>query len=606
MKISAKEWILFILVAILCLGLWYKFEYPNFSFVDLSVDKEEALARAESYLQSLRINTQPYSKAIVFNTDDWPDRYLQKTLGIRAEEEFIKKHDYELFFWQVRFFKEFQKEEFSVIISPKSGEILSFDHLIDDAQPRDVLEKDFARGKAEGFLKNAYRFNLNDYEFHEEKIKRYDSRIDYSFSWEKKGVRIPWRQDQGIAKLLTGATVSGLEVRRFYKGVLDIPEKFGRYIENQLILGQYISSFAFLLFMFLLACSVFVMAKRKDNIAFRLSKKWFLYLGLFIILANTANIVNNLQAILIDYPTSSNKASFLGISSIKLIITIIFFSLSFILPGFAGESLHSEVFPQNRQGSFLHYIRSTFFSRGIAKSITLGYLLFFIMLGLQAVIFYFGQRYLGVWKEWVRLTQLSSSYLPFLSAFAIAVTASFSEEIIYRLFAISWIKKYFKNTILAVIVSALIWGFGHSAYAIFPVWFRGIEVSLIGLLFGFMFIKYGLIPLIIAHYLFDVFWGVSAYILGHSPKYLFTGSIFTLAIPLIFATIAYFMNREEKEKEIKIVLNTTEEYNLNILITFITAKKSQGLSPEAIKVELLYHNWDITLIELAIKDVFKA
>jgi len=604
MKISAKGWILFVLIAILCLGLWYKFEYPYFSFVDLSVNKNEALTRAQSYLQSLRINTQTYSKAIIFNTDDWPDRYLQKTLGIRVEEEFIKKHDYELFFWQVRFFKEFQKEEFFVTISPKSGEILSFDHLIDDAQPREVLEKDLARRKAEEFLKNTYGFNLNNYEFHEEKIKRYDSRIDYSFSWEKKGVRIPWRQDQGVAKLLTGATVSGLEIRRFYKGVLDIPEKFGRYIENQLILGQYISSFAFLLFMFLLACSVFVIAKRKYNIAFRLSKKWFLYLGLFIILTNMANIVNNLQAILIGYPTSSNLASFFGISSIKLIITIIFFSLSFILPGLAGQSLHSEVFPENRQGSFLHYIRSTFFSHGITKSITLGYLLFFIMLGLQAVIFYFGQRYLGVWKEWVRLTQLSSSYLPFFSAFAIAVTASFSEEIVYRLFAISWIKKYFKNTILAVIVSALIWGFGHSTYAIFPVWFRGIEVSLIGLLLGFMFIKYGLIPLIIAHYLFDVFWGVSAYILGHSSKYLFTGSIFTLAIPLIFAIIAYFMNREEKEKEIKISLNAVEEYNLNILITFMTAKKSQGLSPEAIKEELLYHNWDITLIELAIKDVF--
>ena len=606
MKISLKAWVIFILVAVLSIGLWHKFEYPNFTFVDLSVNKNEALTRAQSYLQSLGINTQTYSKAIVFNTDDWPDRYLQKTLGIRAEEEFIKKHNYELFFWCVRFFKEFQKEEFFVIVSPKSGEILSFEHLIEDAQPREVLEKNLAKEKAEGFLKNTYGFNLSDYEFHEEKIKRYDSRIDYSFSWEKKGVYIPWDKDQGIAKLLIGATVSGLEVRRFYKGTLDIPEKFRRYIENQLLLGQYISSFAFLLFMFLLASSVYIVAKRKDNIAFRLSKNWFLYLCAFIVLINAVNILNNLQSIMIGYPTSSNKASFFGISLIKLIITIVFFSASFILPGFAGESLHREAFPENKYSSFLYYIRSTFFSRGITKSIILGYLLFFIMLGLQAAIFYFGQRYLGVWKEWVRLTQLSSSYLPFVSAFAIGATASFSEEIVYRLFGINWIKKYFKNTVLAIIVSALIWGFGHSAYAIFPVWFRGIEVSLIGFLFGFIFIKYGLIPLLIAHYLFDVFWGVAAYILGHSPKYLFTGSIFTLAIPLIFAIIAYFMNREEKEKEIKIVLNATEEYNLNILIMFITAKKSQGLSPEAIKAELLYHNWDIALIELAIKDVFKA
>jgi membrane protease YdiL (CAAX protease family) len=234
----------------------------------------------------------------------------------------------------------------------------------------------------------------------------------------------------------------------------------------------------------------------------------------------------------------------------------------------------------------------------------LGYILFVILLGYQATIFYLGQKYLGVWKEWFRLTQLSSSYIPFLTAFVIGSSASLNEEILFRLFGISWAKRYLKNTILAVILTSVIWGLGHSGYAIFPVWFRAIEVGLMGVLFGIIFIRYGLLPLIVAHYLLDVFWGVAAYILGSSSVYLFAGSMGILVMPLVFAAAAYFINKEEKEREIETMLDAHQRYNLDILIAFVSLKKSQGTSVQTIKEELILHEWDTSLIDLAIKEVF--
>lgn len=416
---------------------------------------------------------------------------------------------------------------------------------------------------------------------------------------------IPWQKDQGQAKLLIGVTISGNETREFYKGALDIPEKFKRHIENQLVFGEYLSSFGFLLFIFLLASSAYIIVRRRNNIVIRICKKWFVYLGVFIIIINVLFILNNMQSLIIVYPTSTYLASFIGIYFVKVITGLIFVALSFTLPAFAGESLRSEIFPENKYGSFLHYIKSTFYTRQIAKTIVFGYLVFFIMLGLQAAIFHFGNRYLGVWREWVTLAQLSSTYFPFASAFIIASTASFSEELVYRLFGISWLKKCFKKTILAVLFTSLIWGLGHTAYAIFPVWFRGIEITILGLLFGFIFVKYGLIPLLVAHYLFDVFWGSAAYVLGRSSTYLFVTSLLVLAVPLAFAVIAYCTNKEDKEREIEIMLNATEKYNLNILINFVSSVKSQGQDAASIKKELLLHNWDITLVDLAISGVFK-
>lgn len=606
MKISTKEWILFVLIAIFCFGLWSKFGYPWFFFVDLSINKKEALLRAEKYLDAYGVNIKEYSKAIVFDSDDWADRYLQKTIGLEAEEGFISRHNYELFSWIIRFFKQLQKEEFVITISPKTGEVLSFDHLIEDIESRPNVDKNIARQKAEEFLKTNFGIDLENYDFHEEKIKRYEKRIDYGFSWEKKNVYIPWKKDEGGAKLLIGATVSGNEIRQFYKNRLDVPEKFRRYIDRQVILGEYLSSFYFLVFAFLITASIYVIIKRRSNVITRFCKKWFLYLAIFFIILSIIDTFNNIQIIIIGYPTSASLMSFISIYLVKAIIHLVLFSVAFIICGIAGESLHNEVFKEDTYSSFLHFLRSTFYSRVVTRGILFGYVLFFILIGLQAGIFYLGQKYLGVWREWFRFTQFSSAYLPFLSAFTIGVMASLNEEVLYRLFGISWSKKYLKNTILAVVFTSLIWGFGHSKYPIFPVWFRGIEVSLMGLVLGFIFIKYGLIPVIVTHYLFDVFWGTAAYILGHSTLYLFASSVFILLVPLIIACIAYFVNKKETEQELKTMLDDIQKYNLGILITFVSAKRNQGYSAEQISKELIIHNWDIELIDLAIKECFKV
>lgn len=605
MKITVKEWILFVLIAALCFGIWLRFGYRQLSFVDLSIDRGKALKIAESSLRSLGVNAGGYSRAVAFDNDDWADRYLQKTIGPKSEEEFIKKHGYELFFWKIRFFKQFQKEEYIIEVGSASGEIISFEHLLEDVALRETVDQSTAKLNAQEFLKNKFGIDLNEFDFHEEKAKRYEKRIDYTFSWQKKGVYIPWKKDEGGARLLIGATISGNGISKFYKNKLDVPEKFRRYIDNQLAFGEYLYSFYFIVLMFLVTSSAFIVLKKRSNVIMKFCKIWFLSVAAIIILINLVFIFNDIQSILIHYSTSISLGSFLGIYVIKEMIYLLLIGITFAMSGIAGESLHNELFKPRQNSSFMHYLKSSFYCRAASRAVFLGYCLFFILIGVQAAIFYLGQKYLGVWKEWFRLSQFSSAYFPFLSAFVIGINASFNEEVLFRLFGISWGKKYLKNTVLAIIFSSLIWGFGHSQYAIFPVWFRGIEVTILGLIYGFIFIRYGLIPLIVAHYLFDVFWGVAAYILGHTTKYLFTSSLFVLAIPLIFALIAYLKNGDEKERDIKTVLDDTQKYNLSILMNFISAKKSQGLGAQAIKGELIEHNWDLELVDLGINEIFK-
>jgi hypothetical protein len=85
---------------------------------------------------------------------------------------------------------------------------------------------------------------------------------------------------------------------------------------------------------------------------------------------------------------------------------------------------------------------------------------------------------------------------------------------------------------------------------------------------------------------------------------LFAGSVFILTLPLIYALIAWFLNRGDKERDTITMLDRIQEYNLKILITFVSVEKSAGISPHKIKEELLRHNWDPSLIEIALKKVF--
>jgi len=604
MKISSRNWIFFLATAIICFGLWFRFGYPLLTFIDLSVNKNQAINYAKEYLNSLGSSPKEFLMSVTFEEAEFPDRYLQNTIGIQKTEEFIKRYDYELFSWNIRFFKQLETNEFLIKISPKTGQVIEFNHFISDVEPKPIIEKETAKLKAKDFLEKTFHLDLNNYAFHEEKSKRFDQRLDYTFSWEEKNVYIPWGKNPGGAKLLTAATVSGNEIIRFYKHRLDIPESFERYIENQLSLGSYIRSFYTLIFMVIITCSVFLVFKRNHNVVMRLCKKWFIKLAIFLIVLNLVYMFNNIQNVLSYYSTSVSLSSYLGKYAINTILSIIFININFVLPGLAGESLIQESLPEKKDLSFSHYIRSSFFSRNVTSLILFGYVIFIIMLGVQATTFHLGHKYLGVWREWEKLTHFTSAYIPFITAFAIGINASLTEEIIFRLFGISLLKKYFRNIIIPIILTSFIWGMGHSEYAVFPVWFRVIEISILGCILGAIFLRFGIIPLITAHYLFDVFWGVSAYILGHTTLYLFCGSIIILGIPAILAAAAFIKNKSDTEKDVSILLTAQQNYNLQILKAFVALKQSQGISSSILKKELLNNHWDLLLIDIALKEIY--
>ena len=594
---------LWLALAIAGIFLWQRFALPRFQAIDLSVNQFQAVDIAKRFLTVSRgFNVREYHTAAVFDVDEDADRYLQKTLGTASSQRLVDRLQYDLFSWVVRFFKEQQKEEFKVIVSSKTGEVIGFFHDIEDTAMRAPVDKEKARQSALDFLKQQSGFDPARHALHREDAKKFDNRMDYTFSWEAKGIDIPWdkKYGGGNARLLTTVVVSGDEVRSFDKFRLDIPEGFGRTIDNLKQTGQNLTLVFRLLYLGLLTIAIMMVVNRKHHIIPRMVKPFYVRIGVGFFLLMVVEALNGHQYLLFEYPTSRSFFDYVLREFLQGLISPFFIALGFILPALAGESLRFEIAPGHKAGGFLSPVLSSFYSRPVAKQICVGYAFAAFILGAQALVFEAGRRYCGVWDELSWLTQASTHMFPALTVFLIGFQASFSEEIMFRLFAVYLLRKYGLAGIGAVVVSAVMWGFGHTGYAIFPMWFRGLEVSCLGIILGVAYLRYGLVTVITAHFLMDSFLGALPYLLRPRVSFDFCSALMVIALPFLLAGIAFVRNKSVRERPWVARFTPQQQFNYGLLAELCRAKTDGQL--KIFKQDLVRHGWDPVVVGRAFLD----
>lgn len=145
-----------------------------------------------------------------------------------------------------------------------------------------------------------------------------------------------------------------------------------------------------------------------------------------------------------------------------------------------------------------------------------GYLIAFILLGLQAVIFLALDKGLGSFVTTDASQATYNMVYPWMFPL-LGWWAAITEEIQYRFFGIGIMRYWLIGlaaliargapsprtaaalTWLAMIPPNLVWAFGHVSYSIYPVYSRLIELTLLGFLIGWCMIRFGLMAAIFAH-----------------------------------------------------------------------------------------------------------
>jgi len=163
------------------------------------------------------------------------------------------------------------------------------------------------------------------------------------------------------------------------------------------------------------------------------------------------------------------------------------------------------------------------FGKHVMRAVGIGYVFCVIILGLQTTLFYLAGELFDVWFGTDPLQSSHNLLWPSLYPL-LSWSASISEEAVFRIFAIAffivllrpvwrWVSRLTGRPIWlhplfyllpAILLANVLWALGHTSYSIYPVYTRLVEVTILGFVFAYIFLRYGLIAAIFTHATLDI------------------------------------------------------------------------------------------------------
>jgi len=525
--------LLWILLGIVGAVFAYKYFFRAFpeASVDFKISRTEALARAQKFVGSLGEDVSGYQSAIVFDVDDNAKTYLEREVGLQQANQLMSS-ELNIWYWNVRFFRPKQEEEFLVRVSP-AGEIVGYDHKVEEARAGPSLERAAAESAARNFLRSKMGLDLRTWDFlpEEANSSKKPNRLDWSFTWEKHGFRAkdaPYRLRVGVQGDRAGSS----------EEFLHVPEAWERSYAKLRSTNIFYNQVAIIPYLLLMGSALWLgilLTKRGQT-----SWGGAIKLGIIVAILLTFMRLNNWPLDRMGYDTNSAYGSFVfeEIAKALLFGVVSALTISLILPG--AEPLYRASQPGKlRLGKALTLrgLRSKeFFSAA-----TVGLSLAAAHIGF-IVAFYIVARHYGAWApQDLNYENSVNTTFPWISGVAIGMLAATSEEFLFRLFAIPFLKRLTGSTIVAVIVPAFCWSFLHAAYPNEPPYIRGLEVGLIGIVAGIVMLRWGILATLIWHYTVDASLVGLLLVRSNSLYFKVSGVVVGLAAlaPLIFAGVSY-------------------------------------------------------------------
>src|SRR5580704_16464085 len=540
-------WVLLGIVGVVFAQKYFFRAFPEAS-VDFKVSRTEALARAQKFVGGLGEDVSGYQSAIAFAVDDNAKTYLEREVGLEQANRLMSS-ELNIWYWNVRFFRPKQEEEFFVRVSP-AGEIVGYDHRIEEARAGVVLDRAAAEAAAKALLRGKMGVDLSKWDFLSEEANssKKPNRLDWSFTWEKRGFRAkdaPYRLRVGLQGDRAGSS----------EEFLHVPEAWERSYAKLRSTNIFYNQVAIIPYLLLMGAALWLgvlLTKRGQT-----SWGGAIKLGIIVAILLTFMQLNNWPLDRMGYDTNSAYGSFVFEEILKAVLFGVASALtiSLILPG--AEPLYRASQPGKLRLAKALTLRGLR-SKEFFSAATVGLSLAAAHIGF-IVAFYIVAGHFGAWApQELNYENSVNTTFPWISGVAIGMLAATSEEFLFRLFAVPFLKRLTGSSIVAVIVPAFCWSFLHSAYHNEPPYIRGLEVGLIGIVAGVVMLRWGILATLIWHYTVDASLVGLLLVRSNSLYFKISGVVVGLAAlaPLIFAGVSYLSRgRFEPDEDL---LNSAE------------------------------------------------
>ncbi len=522
----------------------YKYFFRAFpeASVHFQVSRGEALERARKFVTGLGENIGGYQSTIVFDVDDNAKVYLERQLGLQQANQLMSS-ELNIWFWDVRFFKPQQEEEFRIRVNP-AGQIVGYDHKIEEARARASLDRAAAQSAAQRYLSARLGLDSGGWDFlpEEANSNKQPNRVDWSFTWERHGFRakdVPYR----LQVKLQGDRIGGSEE------FLKVPEAWERSYARLRSGNDTLTAAFFLPYLVLIgaACWLALLLTRNGQTSWRGAIK----LGILVAALFFLQDLNKWPLWAANYKTTESYGSFIALRiAFYLFVAIVTAALTVTLILPSAEPLYRASQPGRLR------LSKAFTARGLRSkeffsSAVVGLAMAAAHVGFL-VAFYLVAGHLGAWApQDLNYDDSVNTAFPWIAGAAIGLMAATSEEFLFRLFAIPFLERITRSRWIAVIVPAFCWSFLHSNYPQEPAYIRGIEVGLIGIVAGLVMLRWGILATLIWHYTVDASL-VGLLLIRSNSMYLKVSGVLVgaaAAVPLAFAVISYLSRGHFEEDE---------------------------------------------------------
>lgn len=504
-------WFVFVIITILSVFYIYRnFGKANsLVSVDIRMDRALALEKARSLAEGFSLGPDSFKQAVMFGRDSHFQNFVElEAGGLDSFTACIEKGYYEPYYWVVRHFKEKEINEVSFWFTP-AGKPYGFSEKIAETEKGAALPESEALKIAEHFAANNWDIDLSPYKLVESSKKEQPGgRIDHTFVYERDDV------SAGEGRFRVRLVVSGdkLSEARFF---VKIPDEFGRRYEEMRSANDTLSTIASAIIILIygligVGLGMFVIIRRRMLI-WQKPAIW----GLSIAFASVFLLtLNSLQLSWFSYDTSASQGNFLLREILGGLMSALGLGSIFAISAMAAEGLGRMAFPRHIQ-FWKIWSNSAGASRQVLGQTIAGYLFAVVILALDVWFYLATKTHFGWWSPADNLSDpnILANQLPWLDSIAISLQAGFWEEALFRAVPLAGVflltkKSRFRNfwIVAVLLLQTLVFGAGHANYANQPSYARVVEMVIPFTIMGIIYIFYGLLPAIIAHYTVDVFW----------------------------------------------------------------------------------------------------
>ncbi|SFT01037.1 CPBP family intramembrane glutamic endopeptidase [Paenibacillus sp. BC26] len=488
------------------------------------IAKSKAEAAASSFIQK-QFHAHPASVHAVHQSDSLFYGYLEKN---KLTKTYNKKYDtnYPTDTFQVTAEMP-DKSEIFVYVHMQKGTVVAWNRLNESdttpAEGKELTDAALAFAASKGFAKSSLSLHKTD----EAKGQIWYKAADTSIGGAPLLLRIRGE------KLANGSFLIAS-----YKPQFQVPSDYASYVNEQKRIANYLSTIGslFLSFVLFILAIIYASLYRKHTSFLRGIVLTVLFLAMYL-----ANDFNMTDGIVAGYGEvlNADTIAYVAVIVTCLITVIMALAVYFSLVGGDGlwKGMGRNLWPRFGQPGYGEHVW---------RSMWLGYLCAFMLLGLQTIIFIVLMQVNGSWST-TDVTQSPYNLAAPLIFPVLAWCAAISEEAVFRLFGIGLMKRWFKNSFVASLIPTVIWALGHVTYPIFPSTTRLLELTIIGLIFSFLFLRYGFITVLFAHAIFDsVMMAISLMFMGSASNIL-VGIVYIL-LPIPIAWLMRFADAKKRPK----------------------------------------------------------